>query len=210
MNVTIIGAGNMGRGIGTRLVVGGHQVTLINRTPDKARDLADNLNQAGSGSATVGDLESIQDEVLILAVNYGDNMKLVKQLGIALDGKIVVDIANPVNFETFALATEPGSSSAEEVAAAAPNARVVKAFNTTFAGTLVEEQVDGRPLDVFIAGDDSGAKQTVADLVRGGGLVAVDVGPLARAQQLEGLGYLGMSIQEPLGLNFMSAWKLLH
>jgi predicted dinucleotide-binding enzyme len=84
------------------------------------------------------------------------------------------------------------------------------AFSTTFAGTLVAGQVAGQPLDVFIAGDDPAAKQTLAELVQDGGLIPVDVGPLARAQQLEGLGYLGISIQQPLGLNFASAWKLLH
>lgn len=129
-------------------------------------------------------------------------------LGAVLAGKIVVDIANPVDFATFNLATAPGTSSAEEVAAAAPTARVVKAF-TTFAGTLVAGHVAGQPLDVVIAGDDPAAKGTIAELVRDGGLVPLDVGPLARAQQLEGLGYLGVTIQQPLGLNFASAWKLL-
>ena len=212
MNVTIIGAGNMGGGIGTRLVAGGHRVTLVDVIPENARELADSLNQgsAGSGQATTGQLESIQDDVIVLAVGYGANLELVKQLGPALTGKIVVDIANPIDFATGSLATAPGSSSAEEVAAAAPGARVVKAFNTTFAGTLVEGQVAGQPLDVFIAGDDAAAKQTLAELVRDGGLIPIDVGPLARAQQLEGLGYLGISIQQPLDLNFASAWKLLH
>ena len=212
MNVTIIGAGSMGRGIGTRLVAGGHRVTLIDVVPENARELADSLNQgsAGGEQATTGQLESIQDDVIVLAVGYGTNLELVRQLGPALTGKIVVDIANPVDFATGTLATAPGSSSAEEVAAAAPNARVVKAFNTTFAGTLVAGQVAGQPLDVFIAGDDPAAKETLAGLVRDGGLIPIDVGPLARARQLEGLGYLGISIQQPLGLNFASAWKLLH
>ena len=69
------------------------------------------------------------------------------------------------------LATAPGTSAAEEVAeAAAAGTRVVKAFNTTFSGTLVEGQVAGQPLDVLIAGDDEEAKKTVAQLVRDGGL----------------------------------------
>jgi 8-hydroxy-5-deazaflavin:NADPH oxidoreductase len=212
MNVTIIGAGNMGRGIGTRLLAGGHHVTLIDRGHAKAQELANSLNHSSTGgaSATTGQMDRIQDDVIVLAVGYGTNLDLARQLGSALTGKIVVDITNPVDFATFTLATAPGSSSAEEVAAAAPSARVVKAFNTTFAGTLVAGQVAGQPLDVFIAGDDPAAKQTLAELVRDGGLIPVDVGPLARAQQLEGLGYLGISIQQPLGLNFASAWKLLH
>jgi 8-hydroxy-5-deazaflavin:NADPH oxidoreductase len=86
---------------------------------------------------------------------------------------------------------------------------VVKAFNTTFSGTLVEGQVAGQPLDVLIAGDDEEAKETVAQLVRDGGLRAIDVGPLERARHLEGLGFLGMMVQQPMGLNFRSAWKLI-
>jgi predicted dinucleotide-binding enzyme len=77
-----------------------------------------------------------------------------------------VDITNPVN-ETFdGLVTPPDSSAAQELASTAAGARVVKAFNTTFAGTLIEGRVAGQPLDVFIAGDDDDAKATVAPAPR--------------------------------------------
>jgi predicted dinucleotide-binding enzyme len=87
-----------------------------------------------------------------------------------LAGKVVVDISNPLNQTFDDLATPPGTSAAEEVAATVPTGtRVVKAFNTTFSGTLVEGQVAGQPLDVLIAGDDEEAKETVAQLVSDGG-----------------------------------------
>jgi 8-hydroxy-5-deazaflavin:NADPH oxidoreductase len=109
------------------------------------------------------------------------------------------------------LATAPGSSSAEEVQEIVPaGTPVVKAFNTTFASTLVEGEVEGQPLDVFIAGDNEGAKQKVAQLVSDGGLRPIDVGPLRRAQQLEQTGFLHIAIQQPLGLGFTSAIKLVH
>jgi hypothetical protein len=95
------------------------------------------------------------------------------------------------------------------VATATTGARIVEAFNTTFSGTLVEGQVAGQPLDVLIAGDDEEAKKAVARLVRDGGLRAIDVGPLERARELEGLGFLGIALQQQLGLNFQSAWKLI-
>ena len=66
----------------------------------------------------------------------------------------------------------------------------------------------GQPLDVLIAGDDKEAKEMVAKLVRDGDLQAIDVGPLERARELEGLGFLGITLQQPLGLNFRSTWKL--
>jgi predicted dinucleotide-binding enzyme len=73
----------------------------------------------------------------------------------------------------------------------------------------VEGQVADQPLDVFLAGDDEGAKETVAQLVRDGGLRAIDTGSLEHARQLEGLGFLGITLQQPLGLIFQSAWKLI-
>jgi len=213
MSVTIIGAGNMGRGIGHRLVAGGHSVTIVDRDPEEAKQLAEELRGAAEGGATVeadGPGAELRGEVMILAVYYPGDLEIVRDLGEELAGKVVVDISNPLNQTFDGLATAPGTSAAEEVAEAAPaGTRVVKAFNTTFSGTLVEGQVAGQPLDVFIAGDDEEAKETVAQLVRDGGLRAIDVGPLERARQLEGLGLLGITLQQPLGLNFQSAWKLI-
>jgi 8-hydroxy-5-deazaflavin:NADPH oxidoreductase len=121
-----------------------------------------------------------------------------------------VDITNPVDTETWdRLATPPGTSAAEEVAQLVPDGTsVVKAFNTTFANTLVAGEVEGRKLDVFIAGDDEDGKQKVAKLVSDGGLRPIDSGPLARAQQLEHLGFLHITLQQPLGLGFASTLKL--
>jgi 8-hydroxy-5-deazaflavin:NADPH oxidoreductase len=73
----------------------------------------------------------------------------------------------------------------------------------------VEGQVAGQPLDVLIAGDDEGAKEMVAQLARDGGLRAIDVGPLERARHLEGLGFLHMMVQQPLGTGFGSAVKVI-
>ena len=75
----------------------------------------------------------------------------------ALAGAVVVDITNPLDFSTFTPLQLDAGSAAQEVAAAAPDAKVVKAFNTSFAGTLDVGTVSGQPLDVFIAGDDDGA-----------------------------------------------------
>jgi NADPH-dependent F420 reductase len=213
MQVTVIGAGNMGRGIGHRLVAGGHSVTIVDRDPEEAARLAEELRGAAEGDATVdaaGPGAELRGEVVVLAVYYPGSLELARDLGERLAGKAVVDISNPVNQTFDGLATAPGTSAAEELAAsAAAGARVVKAFNTTFSGTLVEGQVAGQPLDVLIAGDDEEAKETVAQLVRDGGLRAIDTGPLERARQLEGLGFLGIALQQPLGLNFRSAWKLI-
>jgi NADPH-dependent F420 reductase len=207
MNVTIVGAGKMGRAIGTRALAGGHRVEIVDREPAEARRLAEELGD----STTALDADApFGGEVVVLAVYYPGSKDAVQQYADRLAGKVVVDITNPVDTQSWdRLATTPGTSAAEELAQLAPEgARVVKAFNTTFANTLTAGEVGGQQLDVFIAGDDEEAKRKVAQLVSDGGLRPLDVGPLARAQQLEQLGFLHIAIQQPLGLGYGSTIKL--
>ena len=158
MNITIIGAGNMGRGIGTRAAAGGHSVTFVDANPETAQGTALEVGKAARNGAkvSVGSFSQADlGEVVVLALWYGANLDTVKELGSKLAGKVVVDIANPLNSTFDELVTAPDSSSAEDVArAAASGVKVVKAFNTTFAGTLLAGSVAGQPLDVLIAGDD--------------------------------------------------------
>jgi NADPH-dependent F420 reductase len=213
MNITIIGAGNMGRGIGTRAVAGGHSVTFVDASPETAEKVAADVRASAKNGATVsaaplGDVQL--GDVVVLAVWYGTNIELAKQLGKKLAGKVVVDIANPLNSTYDGLATAPDSSSAEDLARAiADGAKVVKAFNTTYAGTLLSGSVAGQPLDVFIAGDDADAKSKVAQIVTDGGMRPVDAGPLSRARQIEGMQLLHIVTQGTLGTNWGSALKIL-
>lgn len=215
MHVLIIGAGNMGRGIATRLAAGGNALTLFDIDAAKAEAIATDLGATKPGGAHIAVAETPSEavptsEVIILASWYGANLEVAKKLAPELAGKIVVDISNPLNERYDGLVTDPGTSAAETIAAAIPgSAKLVKAFNTTFAGTLLSGQVAGQQLDVFIAGDDETARKSIAALVRSGGLNPVDVGPLERARQLEALGFLGISLQGHLGTNFMSGWKLV-
>jgi 8-hydroxy-5-deazaflavin:NADPH oxidoreductase len=213
MNVTILGAGKMGRAIGTRLAAGGHTITLVDRNPENAEKVAAEIRASVKSDPKVytDTFETVQPgDVVILAVWYGVNLELVKKLGTKLAGKVVVDIANPLNSTYDGLATTPDSSSAEDVAkAAAPGTRVVKAFNTTFAGTLMTGQVAGQALDVFIAGDDPEARQMVAQLVMDGGMRPVDTGPLSRSRQIEGMQLIQILVQGSLGTNWGSSIKII-
>ena len=213
MKVTIIGSGNMGRGISTRLLNGGHSVTLIDHHLDKAEKLADELMPLAKKDAKVQAVPAgsqITDEIVILAIPYGATSSVIEQYGRQLADKIVIDITNPLNATYDGLAVAPGTSAAEEIAKSLPKStKVLKAFNTTFAPTLVSGEVDGQTLDVFIAGNDSDAKNKTLQLVKDGGLRAIDAGPLSRARQLEALGLLGITLQNTLGTHFQSAWKIL-
>lgn len=170
--VSIIGNGNMGSAIGGIVAAGGHTVEYIDR------DTAD-----------------ITGEIVVLAVAHPSVAEILEARGAQLAGKIVVDITNPLNFETFdSLVTPADSSKAGEIAAALPTSRVLKAFNTNFAATLATKQVGGQPTTVLVAGDDADAKNTLIDIVRAGGVNAVDAGALKRARELEAVGFLQLTL----------------
>jgi 8-hydroxy-5-deazaflavin:NADPH oxidoreductase len=107
----------------------------------------------------------------------------------------IVDNTNPVNLETFdSLLPPPESSSAAELAAALPSSHVLKAFNTTFAGTLSTRQVGPITTTVLVAGDDADAKAALMEAVKGGGVEAIDVGGINRARELEAIGFLQIKL----------------
>lgn len=211
MDVIIIGAGNMARGIGYRLAAGANAVTFVDRTPAKAEALANEIRKAMplARVATAPFGGSLPASVVVLAVPFDAAREIARANAEALAGKVVVDITNPLNATYDGLSVAAGTSAAETIAAALPKSRVVKAFNTTFAGPLANGAAGGHKLDVLVAGDDKAAKDTVIGLVKDGGLNAIDAGSLDRSRQLEGLALLGITLQGPLGLGFQSAWKLV-
>ena len=132
---------------------------------------------------------------MVLAVPYPAVADVIAERGDQLAGKVVVDITNPLNFETFdSLVVPADGSAAAEIAAALPQSRVLKAFNTTFAATLAAGTVGAVPTTVLIAGDDTDAKSLLADVVTAGGLRAIDAGSLRRARELEALGFLQLTL----------------
>ena len=214
MNVSIFGSGNMARGIGYRLVRGGHCVTLFGRDAGRLQKLADELGKAARpGTAAVKTATTgspVHDEIVVLAMWYSGNLEIAGRLTGELAGKTVIEISNALNETYDGLTLACDTSAAEQVQALLPRSHVVKAFNTTFAQTLAEGQVAGQVLDVFIAGDDASAKAKVIGLVESSGLIPIDAGSLQRSRQLEAMGLLGITLQGPHRLGFMSAWKLVH
>jgi 8-hydroxy-5-deazaflavin:NADPH oxidoreductase len=187
-SISIIGTGNMARAIGALAVAGGNTVEILGRDQSKAADLA----KALGGSATTGEWDAVPaGDIVIVAVLYASVVPVVAQYGDALAGKVIVDISNPFNSVADGLAHGEGTSIAQEVAKAAPaSAGVVKAFNTVF-GHVLEK---GRPLDVFIAGDNAQAKAGVEAFIESLGLRPLDVGGLKMAHWLEGAGLLVMGL----------------
>ena len=172
-SVSIIGTGNMGQAIAGIISKGGNTVQTI--------------GHADSDTAVTGD-------IVVLAVPHAAVADIVAERGDQLAGKVVVDITNPVNFQTFQLSPPADSSAAAELASALPQAKVLKAFNTNFGPTLASGTVGAQPTTVLIAGDDTDAKALLAGVVTAGGLNAIDAGPLDRARELEALGYLQITL----------------
>jgi NADPH-dependent F420 reductase len=173
-HVTIIGSGNMGQAISGLVSKGGNTVEL--------------LRHSDTGKPVTGD-------IVVLAVPHAAIPDILATRGDQLVGKVVVDITNPLNFQTFDSLTVPAdSSAAAQIAASLPQSRVVKAFNTNLAATLASGTAGEVPTTVLIAGDDSQAKSQLADVVTAGGLRAIDSGSLRRARELEALGFLQITL----------------
>ena len=186
--ISIIGSGNMATTIGTRAAKNGHTIELLGRDATKARALADQIRNG----ATVGTFGATpQGDIVILAVPYQSVVEVVAHYGDALAGKILVDITNPFNADASGLATAPGSSMSQQIAAAAPeSAHVVKAFNTIFGHVLAHDT----PLDAFIAGNSAEAKARVATFLETLELRPLDTGALQMASVLEWTGILLMGL----------------
>jgi predicted dinucleotide-binding enzyme len=182
--ISIIGAGTMATAIAGRIAKAGHTVEVVNRDPAKARALADKL---GSGATTGTYGAAPKGDIVILAVPYSGAAAAVANFGDALDGRVIIDIANPVAPDLSGLVTPSGSSGAQETAKGLPaGAHVVKAFNTIFGHVLAK----GGRLDAFIAADDAEAKARVSTFLESLGLRPLDVGGLHMAQSLEALGLM--------------------
>jgi NADPH-dependent F420 reductase len=204
MNIAIIGAGNVGKALGSSSVRAGHSVVFAAKHPDHARAAAE---QTGGRAASSSREAAEAAEVIVLAVPYPALDAVLAGLGDALAGKVVVDATNPLNAEYSGLAVE-GTSAAEEIQRKAGAARVVKAFNTVFAARQADPVVDGAPVDGFVAADDEDAKAQVLELARSIGMRPIDVGGLPMARALEQMAFLNISLQLRNGWPWQSAWKL--
>ena len=190
-SISIIGTGNMASALADRALAGGNAVEIIGRDPAKAKELAGSLSGATVGTAVTAPA----GDIVILAVPYASAAAVVSEYGDALHGKVVIDITNPITPDFKGFVTPEGSSGAQEIAKAAPaGAHVVKAFNTLFSNVLAAGLAEGRPLDVFIAGDDAQAKARVSAFIQSLGLRPMDTGQLPMARALENAALLQLGL----------------
>lgn len=205
-SVTIIGPGNVGSAIAALAAKAGAGVQVLGRDAQKAAALAERV---GGTAGTVGD--QVTGGIVVLAVPYPALAELAATYRGQLDGRIVVETTNPVDFATFdGLAVPADSSATAELQQLLPNARVLKAFNTTFAGTLASGQTGAAPVTVLVAGDDPEARQKLIDLLQAAGLAAIPVGSLKRARELEALGFLQLTLAAQEHITWTGGFAVQH
>lgn len=172
MRIAVVGSGNIGASVGTRLARAGHEVVFTYaRTPGKLERLA-----AGAGArGRAGEVEEASTcEVVVLSTRWGDVDEVLTRMG-ALPGVVLVDTINPYAPD-FSMALPESTTVAEQLWPRLRPARPVKAFNTLFAPSLDPQVLHRPPLVIFLSGDDQTAKEVVARLIEDAGFEPFDLG----------------------------------
>jgi 8-hydroxy-5-deazaflavin:NADPH oxidoreductase len=196
----IIGSGKVGSALGVWAVRRGAEVGFTSKHHSSAR-LA--VTRAGHGSQAleIGALVEVS-EVILLTLPFSEIESALAPVRERITGKILVDVTNPITKDHRDLTIGHTDSGAERIARAFPMARVVKAFNATFAEIYVAEktELNGIKLTIFFAGDDSASKAQVRELIELLGFDAVDAGPLSNSRFLEPLSLLNIHLGRVLGM----------
>lgn len=210
MRVGILGSGKVGRALGSWAASLGEVVIFASRDPEHAADAA---QKAGNGAkaATLAELAA-DSELLLLTLPFREVRQALQSAGAGLNGKIIVDVTNPITTDRQALELGHTTSGAEEIARQFPATRVVKAFNATFAEIYEARRpaIAGHRITIFFAGDDANAKKMVKQLIHRLGFDAVDAGPLLSARCLEPLSLLNIRLGRFLGFGTDIGFSMLR
>ncbi len=184
--IAIIGTGDVAKALGPEFAAQGHTIIYGSRKPDgaKAQDL---VKISGDGASAVSQQDAVVDaDIVVLAVPGLLVAEITRGLG-DLSGKIIIDPTNPLERTALNLRHGVETSNAQIIQEIAPDAHVVKAFNTLNWKTMIDPELAGGPVSIPLAGDSSSAKNVVAELVEGMGLEAIDVGGIENAHWIEGM-----------------------
>ncbi len=203
MKIGVIGAGNVGSALGSGWARAGHTIVFGVRDVNKP-DLKALCTRIGATAAPLADAAR-QGDVVVLALPWNVAESAVKALG-DLKNKIVIDVMNPLVMKDGVLELERGftTSGGETVASWLPGAKLVKTFNQVGANMMTAgDRFETRPV-MFLAGDDDGAKSTVAQLIRELRFEALDAGALKQARILEpfAVAWINQALFRGLGRNW--------
>ena len=184
--IAVIGTGNVGAALGPEFAEQGHTIIYGSRDPssDNVKAL---VARTGDGTTATTPANAVLDAgIVVLAVPGMLVAEITQGLG-DLSGKIIIDPTNPLERTDSGLTHGVATSNAEIIQEVAPGAYVVKAFNSLNWRTMVDPDSSGGPVSIPLAGNSDHAKATVAELVEGMGLEAIDVGPVENARWVEGM-----------------------
>jgi 8-hydroxy-5-deazaflavin:NADPH oxidoreductase len=207
MKIAIVGSGNVGKALAEGWVKAGHDICFGSRDPESDK-LKGQLKQLGPHACASSPAEAARwAEVVVLATPFHAAQASVQGLG-DLHNKVLVDSTNPVG-PTGGLAVGYTTSAAEQIAGWAPSAKVVKAFNVTGSGNMLNPRYPQGQAVMLFAGDDAAAKEVVSRLAGDLGFDPVDLGGLSMARYLEPMGMVWITLAYQQGLGRDIAFALL-
>jgi predicted dinucleotide-binding enzyme len=187
--IGIIGSGEVGQTLAQGFKQHGYQVRIGSRNPGK---LAEFSRKSGIATGTFEDVARF-GSLLVLAVKGGAAMEAMKLAGAAnTKGKTVIDTTNPITEEkpvdgVLSFFTTPNSSLLEQLQAANPDARLVKAFNSVGSARMVNPKLKGGPPTMFYCGNDAQARDEVKQILEQFGWEPADMGSALAARAIEPL-----------------------
>jgi hypothetical protein len=209
MDIAVLGTGRVGGALGPRWAGKGHRVVYGVREADSV-EVRSVLEKTGIGATAVGVREAAAlSQVILLAIPWNVTREVVESLG-PMDGKILLDCINPIKLDFSGLMLGAAPSAAEEIAAWAPRARVVKAFNTVSDATMVDALYGNQQASMFYCGDDDPAKAVVRQLTLDLDMEPVDAGPLRNACYLESMAMLYIHLAIFGGWGAQCAFKMVR
>ena len=208
MKIAIIGTGHVAAALGRGWAARGHMITFASRDPSAER-VQRLLDEAGPNAAAARVADAVgRSSIIVLAVPFTAARERLEMAG-DLGGKVIIDCTNPIAPGLRSM-FDNGASGAEQIAAWAPRAKVVKAFNTTGAENMAAPLYNGQAATMFICGDDEMGKGAAAQLAEELGFEVIDAGGLAAARHLENLALLWIHLARVTGLGRDIAFRLMR
>lgn len=185
MKIGILGAGIVGEALARKLVKAGYEIAIANsRGQESLKEL---IAELGPKASAVTTEEASGNEVIILAVRWENTDEVLAPLQSKLAGKILIDTTNPYSQNKWIFILPKGIVASEIIAAKAPGARVVKAFNSLYGKWLQDSpEVEGGNRVTFISGDDEAAKIVVAKIATDLKFAPIDLGTLKDGEPSQG------------------------
>ena len=184
--IAVIGTGDVAHALGVEFAAQGHTIVYGSRKPDRG-SVQVLVEETGHGATATTQAEAVVGaDIVVLAVPGLLVEEITLSLG-DLSGKIIIDPTNPLERSLLTLKHAVDTSNAEIIQAAAPDADVVKAFNTLNWKAMMDPDESGGPVSIPLAGDSGSAKRKVAELVKGMGLDPIDLGGIENAHWIEGM-----------------------